>query len=576
MSCSGPRTLVVFRFASDGTLDTAFGTNGVFRLSNDGSSWASSVLLEPDGRIVVAGAAYVTVADSSETRLIVLRLLGNGNLDPSFGDQGIYFGPVVDFSHELRLARTEAGNYRVSGAGPDSCVIAGVTMEGLQDAAFGNAGIRTVMSGGGLPVSCESLDVGPDGKLLVAGSDGERGFAARLLANGAPDPTFTADAVMAASMTQATSITAIADGKVLVAGVGPNGGSIMRLQASGARDTTFGDDGRTWIDLLSEYGATPLVRDMAIRDDGSVIAAGGDSTSKAPFVVRLVGDAGGTSPGVLSFAGDNAVPLESDGQAIVRVRRSGGSDGAISVSYQAIGDSSATADEDFTTTSGTLQWPDGDASEREIVVEVIQDAGPAEIVESFTVKLENAQGGAGLGKYLSTVDIQPDGAPGGQIDIGGADPTSGVESNIQVWLHRSYYFEGRVCVTLTASSETAIAGEDFDGTPNTYCWDDQDAEPKLAEIPIVDDNKSESDETFKVELSNPTGGAIIGTVGSVTLGIAANDEPASPPPPPPPHAATSATRRRRPCRTLGAPALPRPADCGGSASSHGATRVLAL
>ena len=254
----------------------------------------------------------------------------------------------------------------------------------------------------------------------------------------------------------------------------------------------------------------------------------------APFVVRLVGDAGGTSPGVMSFAGDNAVPLESDGQAIVRVRRSGGSDGAISVSYQAIGDSSATANEDFTTTSGTLQWPDGDASEREIVVEVIQDAGPAEIVESFTVKLENAQGGAGLGKYLSTVDIQPDGAPGGQIDIGGADPTSGVESNIQVWLQRGYYFEGRVCVTLTASSGTAIAGEDFDEAPSTYCWEDQDAEAKLAVIPIVDDNKSESNETFNVELSNPTGGAIIGQFGSVTLGIAANDEPASSPPPPPP------------------------------------------
>ena len=168
------------------------------------------------------------------------------------------------------------------------------------------------------------------------------------------------------------------------------------------------------------------------------------------------------------------------------------------------------------------------------MVEVIQDAGPAEIVESFAVKLENAQGGAGLGKYLSTVDIQPDGAPGGQIEIGGADPTSGVESNIQVWLHCSYYFEGRVCVSLTANSGTAIAGEDFDGTPNTYCWDDQDAEAKLAEISIVDDNKSESNETFNVELSNPTGGAIIGPVGSVTLGIAANDEPASPPPPPPP------------------------------------------
>ena len=275
----------------DGTLDSAFGTNGIFRLSNEGSSWASSIVLEPDGRIVVAGAAYIAAADSSESRLIVLRLLANGSLDPSFGDQGIHVGPLVDFSHVLRVARTEAGSYRVSTAVLDSCAIAGVTFDGLPDAAFGNAGIQTVLSAGGLPMSCESLDVISDGRLLVAGSDGERGIAARLLANGAPDPTFAGDAVIAASMTQATSITAIADGKMLLAGVGLNGASIMRLEASGARDTTFGNDGRTWIDLLSEYGATPLVHDMAIRDDGSVIAAGGDSTSKVPFVVRLVGDA---------------------------------------------------------------------------------------------------------------------------------------------------------------------------------------------------------------------------------------------------------------------------------------------
>ena len=184
------RTLVVFRLGADGTLDSAFGTNGIFRLSNEGSSWASSVVLEPDGRIVVAGAAYIAVADSTESRLIVLRLLANGSLDPSFGDQGIYVGPLVDFSHVLRVVRTEAGSYRVSTAMLDSCAIAGVTFDGLPDAAFGNAGIQTVLSAGGLPMSCESLDVISDGRLLVAGSDGERGIAARLLANGAPDPTF--------------------------------------------------------------------------------------------------------------------------------------------------------------------------------------------------------------------------------------------------------------------------------------------------------------------------------------------------------------------------------------------------
>ena len=298
-----------------------------------------------------------------------------------------------------------------------------------------------------------------------------------------------------------------------------NGSSIMRLEASGARDTTFGNDGRTWIDLLSEYGATPLVHDMAIRDDGSVIAAGGDSTSKVPFVVRLVGDAGGTSPGIISLVGDNAVPLESDGQAIVRVRRSGGTDGAISVAYQAIGDSSATADEDFTATSGTLQWADGDASEREIVVEIIQDDGPPEIVESFTVSLENAQGGAGLGTRLATVDIQPDGAPAGQIEIEMANLGGGEGSIVQVFVLRNYYFSGRVCVTLDTEVRNGNRRRGLQRERrSTVCWNDQDTESKLVEIPIVDDSKREEVETFSVELSNPTGGAIIGMQATCTNG----------------------------------------------------------
>ena len=95
--------------------------------------------------------------------------------------------------------------------------------------------------------------------------------------------------------------------------------------------------------------------------------------------------------------------------------------------------------------------------------------------------------------------------------------------NAQFILRRSFYFEGRVCVTLTAEAGTAVAGEDFDATPITSCWDDQQEDWELPEIPIVDDDEKEERESFTIRLSNPTGGAILGPNVSATVTLHDND-----------------------------------------------------
>ncbi len=46
----------------------------------------------------------------------------------------------------------------------------------------------------------------------------------------------------------------------------------------------------------------PIVRDMLVREDGSVIAVGGAMNYDRPFVVRLLGEGGGTSRGVIGFS----------------------------------------------------------------------------------------------------------------------------------------------------------------------------------------------------------------------------------------------------------------------------------
>lgn len=541
-SCLLSRTLVAFRFKADGSLDTGFGSSGIFRVNLEHNSWASAVRVEPDGRIVVAGAAVVEVPGAFETKLLVLRLLSDGSLDPGFAEQGVLIGPDISFNDPVHLLRTGSGQFRISAAGSETCLVVGVTADGDMDAAFGNAGIRNILTSHLKPFRCGSGDLAADGSLLLAGGEivsnddveGERlaGYALRLLPDGALDRAFVPDAAIADALTEVSSIASTADGKVLVAGYGQERGSILRLQPSGALDGGFGDGGRAWIDLLSDYSAAPVVRDMAVRQDGSVIAVGSNGE---PFVVRLLGDAGGTSAGVLGFTSEVSTVLESDGQAVVHVRRTGGHDGAVSVAYRTVANSEAVAGVDFTPASGTLHWADGDVSEREFTVEILADDGPAEDIEAFALELEDPQGSAGLGRRASVVHILPDGAPAGQIAFFSTEQEITEGSGDLLTLERRHYFEGRVCVTVTPKPGTATADVDFDSAAVTVCWEDQESGLRQFEVPIVNDDDLEEIENFTLELSNPTGGAILGQQTTATVTLYDNDVVVTPPPPPPPN-----------------------------------------
>ena len=75
-----------------------------------------------------------------------------------------------------------------------NCTVIGLTSQGAPDAAFGTAGIAPVEAAPGESVYCQSLVAQDDGRLLLAGNAAGHGFASRLLANGARDPAFAADA----------------------------------------------------------------------------------------------------------------------------------------------------------------------------------------------------------------------------------------------------------------------------------------------------------------------------------------------------------------------------------------------
>jgi hypothetical protein len=267
---------------------------------------------------------------------------------------------------------------------------------------------------------------------------------------------------------------------------------------------------------------------LDVGSDGRLLAAGGYPYSTLPFVVQLLGDGGGDSPGVLSVVQSGVESAQGE-DLVVRVRRTGGKSGVVSVAYATVSESSdfffpATAGVDYTQAAGTLTWADGDASEREIVVPIRASDGVPEDYEGFRVALSEPQGGAGLGTMNALGYILADGAPAGQFAIETADSDIREPGVAGIWVTRNYYFDGAVSVTLSPVAGTASAA-DFDTTPITLNWADQDREPKSVSLEMVDDGEKESSESFTVELSNPTGGAIVGPRAVVGFTILPNDSP---------------------------------------------------
>jgi len=87
---------VVMRFDTTGTLDTSFNSTGIVYSDINGfDNQANSLVLQPDGKIVTAGKAYITSIDIS-----LSRFLSNGVLDSTFGDNGHIITDVANDNDE--------------------------------------------------------------------------------------------------------------------------------------------------------------------------------------------------------------------------------------------------------------------------------------------------------------------------------------------------------------------------------------------------------------------------------------------------------------------------------------------
>jgi hypothetical protein len=99
----------------------------------------------------------------------------------------------------------------------------------------------------------------------------------------------------------------------------------------------------------------------------------------------------------LQFSAETFQVNEADVNAIVTVSRSGGASGAASLNYSTDVGGTATDGADYTATSGTLTWAEGDAAAKTFSVPIIDDSD-VEGDETVDLALSNATGAAILGR----------------------------------------------------------------------------------------------------------------------------------------------------------------------------------
>jgi glucose/arabinose dehydrogenase len=88
--------------------------------------------------------------------------------------------------------------------------------------------------------------------------------------------------------------------------------------------------------------------------------------------------------------------------------------------------------------------------------------------------------------------------------------------------------EGAVEVGYATADGTATAGADYAPTAGILHWNDGDAGTKSFQVPIFEDPETEGEESFTVALSNPTGGAFLGTPQTAQVTIEDDDSPTAP------------------------------------------------
>ena len=348
--------------ALPGDLDPSFDGDGKRILVGIKLDYAQPVLVQPDGKIVIAG-----YSSSGNQDFVLARLNADGLLDGGFDRDGVSLADFSDQDIALAAAlqpdgRIVVAGYARSAAMDTDVAVARFNPDGTLDASFDPGGAegpgkRTIDFGSN--ETADGVLVQPDGKIVLGGRGGATADLAvtRLNPDGSDDASFDGDGHAAADFGGNDSASAVAlqaDGKIVLAGstslnqdvavarFNPVGTSDMSL------DDTFDANGKRTFD----YAGNDHGRDVLVQPDGKLVVAGYGGGNTALAATRLnpdgtfdpgFGERGTSSADFGGLEEGNAALLQTNGKivlvgetpanndiAVARLQPSGAPDGTFS------------------------------------------------------------------------------------------------------------------------------------------------------------------------------------------------------------------------------------------------------
>ncbi|MFZ1801136.1 MAG: T9SS type A sorting domain-containing protein [Chitinophagaceae bacterium] len=297
----------VFRCKPDGSLDSSFGNNGMDSVHIDNLNYPSGIVVQPDGKIVVAGDVRKSIYD--EKRTFIYRLMSNGGLDSGFGNNGIVVNLHSKDINSVDLVIRPNGKlvigstYEVFGF-RSAYQLESFNSDGTVDENFGVNGIGKFYFGDGQTgiwnTEMHAMTLESDGKIVCAGITGVGDIVmglCRFYENGNIDEGFGENGgvitpYMNIDGVQNFGVTFQPDGKILTCGYALMNSNtpipliLVRYSENGNLDPEFGDNGitATTNDSSSIGGYS-----IHVLPDGKILVTGG-STGPYILLARYNGD----------------------------------------------------------------------------------------------------------------------------------------------------------------------------------------------------------------------------------------------------------------------------------------------
>ncbi|HEX8137182.1 MAG TPA: delta-60 repeat domain-containing protein, partial [Pyrinomonadaceae bacterium] len=198
---TGQRDFGVARYNTNGSLDTSFDTDGKlitdFTLNDDG---ITALLVQADGRIVAAGRneLRIRIGQAQDPNFELARYNTDGTLDMTFGSGGLVSTDFANNGDDFGNAAALQGDGKIIVVGQTgahfsqlpsadtSFAVARYNTDGTLDASFGSGG-RVTTNFGTTHDRALAVAVQPDGRIVVAGTNGTDFILARYNTNGSLD-----------------------------------------------------------------------------------------------------------------------------------------------------------------------------------------------------------------------------------------------------------------------------------------------------------------------------------------------------------------------------------------------------